>query len=265
MDQRTINRLLRELTPEIRAYLFPGMPPGGLLRGEPPVYGSALPGPMAMLDMALERQGTWEEEIIQERERKPGNAREPIFDWHKPGGSRRREAMGTDSEVLDPRTEQILAEIRRLQEKFGVSIEELDVIMGYTVRLSPMHISRSGKVVLPEYDGVEVKMPNISKALYFLYLRHPEGMRFKDVADYRDELLGLYGSITGRDDPAEIEKSIDLLVDPFGNALNVNASRIKTAFRNVVSDRIARFYYLTGGAGETKQVPLDRDLVVWDY
>ena len=63
----------------------------------------------------------------------------------------------------------------------------------------------------------------------------------------------------------EIEKSIDHLVNPLGNALNVAASRIKIAFRNVVSDRVARFYYINGGAREAKKVPLDRDLVLWDY
>ena len=62
-----------------------------------------------------------------------------------------------------------------------------------------------------------------------------------------------------------MEKSIAILVDPFGDALNVNASRIKTAFRNAVSDRIARFYYINGAAGDIKKVPLDRDLVIWEY
>ena len=53
---------------------------------------------------------------------------------------------------------------------------------------------------------IRVKLPNISKALYFLYLRHPEGLRFKDISGHKDELLHLYGGITGRDGPAEIEK-----------------------------------------------------------
>ena len=194
----------------------------------------------------------------------------PAFRVRKPALARRfagecSASADSDPDALDPRTEEILAEIRRLQEKYGVSIEELELLLGYTVRLSRLRIMRSGRLFLTDYDGVEVKMPNIAKALYFLYLRHPEGLRYKDVADHRDELLELYGGITGRDDPAEIARSIDLLADPFGNALNVNASRIKAAFRNVVSDRIARFYYLEGAAGEVKKVPLDRDLVIWEY
>ena len=166
---------------------------------------------------------------------------------------------------MDPKTEALLKEIERIRKEYGVSIEELEVLLGYTVTLSPLRITLSGKMYLEEFDDAEVKMDNVSKALFFLYLRHPEGIPFKEVGDHREELLAIYRSICGRDDPAEIEKSIDHLVNPLGNALNVAASRIKIAFRNVVSDRVARFYYINGGAREAKKVPLDRDLVLWDY
>ena len=166
-------------------------------------------------------------------------------------------------DALDMRTEAILKEIERIQKEFGVSIDELEIMLGYRVTLSPLHISRSGKMFLVDFNNVEVKMDNVSKALYFLYRRHPEGLRFKDMTDHRDELVKIYGSVSGRDDLREMEKSIDHLVDPYGNALNVSSSRIKIAFRNVVSDRVARFYYISGAAGDVKKVPIDRDLVIW--
>lgn len=266
MNQRNLNRFLRELTPEIRAYLFPGMAFGETYLAEPPIPDGALHEPSAMYDMMPEASFEADRESaaipMQRREHKPLLRKRILVSRQSAVDA---PAAEPDTEALDPRTEEILSEIRRLQEKYGVSIEELEILLGYTVKLSPLRIGRSGKIILADYDGAEVKMPNISKALYFLYLRHPEGLRYKDIADHKDELLHLYSGITGRDDPAEIEKSIDLLADPFGNALNVNASRIKTAFRNVVSDRIARFYYLSGGAGELKKVPLDRDLVIWEY
>ena len=268
MNQRKIEKLLMELTPEIRAYLFPGMTleesyleeaSEECYIGEVPVFydmdmiaDEAAPAPLAAKP---------EMKVVCKKSRSifgrfPRMEKASI---PKPAGAIPEE------ERLDPRTEQILAEIRRLQEKYGVSIDELELILGYTVQLSPLHITRGGRIFLADYDKREVKMPNVAKALYFLYLRHPEGLRFKDMSDHREELLHIYSGITGRDDPEEIEKSIDILVDPLGNGLNVNASRIKAAFRNVVSDRIARFYYLSGGAGEEKKVPLDRDLVIWEY
>ena len=37
------------------------------------------------------------------------------------------------------------------------------------------------------------------------------------------------------------------------------------AFRDVVGDRIARFYYVDGRYGEPRKIALDRDLVIWDH
>ena len=262
MNQRKINRLLRDLTPEIRAYLFPGLPEPLESPGFFESILEEMPAPMAMYDMEMDMEAG---EPMQRRERKAAKAAAPVFGRHKQTKPSSFEPLEPDAEPLDPRTEEILAEIRRLQEKYGVSIDELEVMLGYTVKLSRLRITRGGRIYLTDYDDKEVKMTNVAKSLYFLYLRHPEGLRFKEIAEHKEELLHIYGNITGRDEPEEIERSIDILTDPLGNGLNVNASRIKTAFKNVVSDRIARFYYLSGGAGEEKKVPLDRDLVIWEY
>ena len=167
-------------------------------------------------------------------------------------------------EPLDERTEAILAEIDRIVSTYGISVEDLRVMLGYRVKLSHLKVFKSGRILLADF-GKEVKMNPLSKALYFLYLRHPEGIRFKEVVDHREELLDIYMGITGRDDPEEIEKTIDVLIDPLGDGLNVCASRIKAAFRDKVGDIVARFYYLEGGAGKAKKVPLDRDFVIWEY
>jgi len=240
MSRRNAEKFLHELSPEVFAYLFPGWE-----RPEP--VPSFFESAIVPLDANMPM--------------KARKARPPRLSAEPPACK----APAPEEEPLDPRTEEILAEIRRLQDKYDVSIDELEILLGYTVRLSPLHISKGGRIFLADFDNREVKMPNISKALYFLYLRHPEGLRYKEIIDHKDELLHIYGSISGRDNPEEMEKSIDLLADPYGNALNVNSSRIKTAFRNAVSDRVARFYYINGSAGGIKKVPLDRDLVRWEY
>ena len=271
---KRIERLLGELTPDILSYLFPGYE----REGEPAVLSENRSAGRKKRRVGW-LIGSIHYDCIQQDEKDveafEGRSEAPAFlPYHAPEADREvaseavlfpEEAEESGEVSLDPRTRAILSEILRLQEKYKVSIEEIEMILGYTVRLSPLHISPTGKIFLSEYDCREVKMPNVAKALYFLYLRHPEGLRYKEVADHKDELLRIYGRISGRDDPEEMEKSIDLLVDPFGNALNVNASRIKAAFRNVVSDRIARFYYLNGAAGDVKKVPLDRDLVLWEH
>ena len=258
MESQKLDALLGELTPEMREYFFPGW-----FSPEPPTdnhilwyRGISCPTLVAdkisdIADALYEELGTPEPEP------------EPMM---MPEAEPERKPEPEVEEVLpDPRVQDFLKELSRIQEKYNISIEELDAILKYTVSLSHLHINRYGKITLSDFGNREIKMPGIAKSLYFLYLRHPEGLRYKDIADHRDELLGIYRKITGRDDPEAIEKSIDLLVDPYGNGLNVNASRIKTAFRNAVDDRIAQFYYISGAAGEIKKVPLDRDLVIWEY
>ena len=251
MNRRRLRKLLGELTPDLLSYLFQGF--------SPPVTEACLRCIEDSLSEGMDEvQADLSAPRVIPRFRRKSIivGKEVVLPSPVPMG---------DDEALDPRTEQILAEIRRLQEQYGVSIDELEVLLGYTVQLSRLRITAGGKIFLTDYDDREVKMPNVAKALYFLYLRHPEGLRYKEIADHKEELLHLYERISGRDEPEEMEKSIDILVDPFSNGLNVNASRVKTAFRNAVSDRIARFYYIGGAAGDVKKVPLDRDLVIWEY
>ena len=175
--------------------------------------------------------------------------------------------LGTDNEELpDARIRKILAAWKKIEEEFGITVEELDILLGYRVKLSRLSITLSGKVILTDWNGgVEVKMDDLTKALYFFYLRHPEGVALKELQTYEKEILHHYMAITGRDDPAVIRKSIEGLLNPYGNNLNVCISRIKKAFRDIVGDRIARFYYVDGHHGEARKVAINRDLVIWEH
>ena len=164
---------------------------------------------------------------------------------------------------IDPKTRAILDEIERIQVEFGISIDELETILNYHVKLSRLTITPQNRIYLSDYGNREIKLDHLSKAVYFLFLRHPKGIRFKELSDYHDELLDIYLRITGRDSLDDIRKSIDDIVDPLNNAINVKVSRVKSAFRSAVSDRVARHYYIDGTGGMPKKVSLDRKLVIW--
>ena len=168
-----------------------------------------------------------------------------------------------EPDILDPKARAILDEIERIQVEFGISIEELETLLDSRIRLSRLTITPQNRIYLSDYGNREIRMDHLSKAVYFLYLRHPKGIRFKELSDYRDELLHIYLKITGRDSLEDIRKSIDDIVDPLNNAINVKVSRVKSAFRSAVSDRVARHYYIDGTGGMPKKVSLDRKLIIW--
>ena len=167
--------------------------------------------------------------------------------------------------LLDHRAQAVLDAWEKIEREFGITIEALELLLGYKVKLSKLNITTSSRMFLTDFDNQEVKMDDLTKALYFFYLRHPEGSRLKELNEREDEILHIYSRITGRDDIQKIRDSVRKLLDPFENNLNVSMSRIKKAFKDVVNDRVARFYYVDGSYGEVRKVALDRDLVIWEH
>lgn len=126
---------------------------------------------------------------------------------------------------------------------------------------SKLVITDDFRLLLPDYGNREIKIPKLSKALYFLYLRHKEGLLFKELRDHKDELYDLYRTVSPREDMAAMDRSVEDLVDSTKNSINVNCSRIKNAFVSQIDDSIAKLYYIDGRAREPKFIALDRSLV----
>lgn len=126
---------------------------------------------------------------------------------------------------------------------------------------SPLVITPDFKLLLPEYDNMEIHLAPMSKALYFLFLRHPEGILLKHLCDHRTELADLYMLLSNRENLDKMNQSINDLVDSTKNSVNEKCSRIKEAFLLQFEESVARQYYITGSASDPKGILLPRHLV----
>lgn len=129
-----------------------------------------------------------------------------------------------------------------------------------------MEIDEKYRIFLKYDDGVpiaEVKMPALPKALYFVFLNHPEGFPLKHLIDYREELLFWYRKLSNRKDA---EKYIDKLIDSTDNSANEKLSRIGKAFRDIhnASNDDMNICIPIGEKGENYRVPIKRDCVSWE-
>lgn len=184
----------------------------------------------------------------------------------EPCGSDIRFSIRKSEDSLDPRIQSIIEEWERLADKFGITIQDLEVILGYKVKLSRLYITTSNRIYLADMEGrPEVKLDDLTKALYFFYLKHPQGAAFKELQSFEKEILHLYMGITGRDDLDGIKKSVASLVSPYSDGRNSCVSRIKKAFRDIVGDHIAKNYYIDGQYAGVRKVSIDRDLVIWEH
>ena len=141
-------------------------------------------------------------------------------------------------------------------------IEFLEELKQSTFKLSRLRITRKFEIYLMDYEMKEVIMSPLPKALYILFLKYPDGILFKELPDYRNELMDIYKNITLSDNPTDFFESITRMTDPFDNSFNEKCSLIRSAFLNIMSDEIAKNYYITGYSGMPNKIILDRELVV---
>ena len=87
-------------------------------------------------------------------------------------------------------------------------------------QLSRLIITKDYRILLPDYNDIEVKLEPLVKAVYLLFLRHPEGIIFKELADYRDELLNIYKRLKPMGLNKRTIQSIEDVTNPLLNSIN---------------------------------------------
>lgn len=162
-------------------------------------------------------------------------------------------------------------------QALGVPLLEQLRIEAARGKLSRLLITKDFRFVLQDYDRQEIVMQPVHKAVYLLFLAHPEGIEFKNLSDYRDELQKYYWQVAPRSmDREQIEESVARLTDPRDNAISEKCSRIKRTILELMDEYSASYYIINSHttkhiAGSQriwyerlKVINLPRELVVWD-
>ena len=115
-------------------------------------------------------------------------------------------------------------------------------------KLSRLVITSDYRFLLPDLGNVEVDLQPVHKAVYLLFLNHPEGIEFKHLSEYKEELRQWYRKTAKMMDLGKIEESVVHLTNPLDNAINEKCSRIKRAFLDVMDEYAASYYIISGHA-----------------
>ena len=154
-------------------------------------------------------------------------------------------------------------------------LEELRIEAART-KLSRLLITKDYRFILMDYNQKEVELQPVHKAVYLLFLAHPEGIEFKRLGDYREKLTRYYMATAKLMDKEKIMEGVDHLVNPLDNAINEKCSRIKKVFLNMMDEYVANYYIISGhtqkhiqGASHVwyerlKVITLPRELVVYE-
>ena len=158
--------------------------------------------------------------------------------------------------------EELKDKVRKLKE-YGLSEKDIVSLLHSEQPSLQLTVSKDYKVFLGE-KRVEVCMEPLVKAVYLLFLKHPEGIVFKDLPDYRKELAYLYDKVRPWGLTDRTLQSIEDVTNPTLNSINEKCARIKKIFLGILGSEMAEHYYIKGTRGKPKGIDLPRDLVVWE-
>ena len=158
--------------------------------------------------------------------------------------------------------EEIRERINALQ-KMGTSTLFLHNLINEEAKLSRLRITKDYRIFLVDYNNMEINMTPLVKAVYLLFLRHPEGIILKHLEDYRKELVEIYTGIKGLPLDEKMMQSVVDATNPLNNSINEKVARIREAFVTRFKESLATNYIVHGGRGEAKRIPLHREFVDW--
>ena len=133
------------------------------------------------------------------------------------------------------------------------------VVVGQPGRLL---VNGDMKIVLPEYDEMEISMPAMCRTLYILFMKQrklgSQGIVLKNMDVYSDEIRNIYCMVKPGASDARVAQTVDNLCSPYGDSLNQTISRINRCIRNVITDKqLAKQYIISGTRGKPYRIALD--------
>ena len=150
----------------------------------------------------------------------------------------------------------------KLQEKgYDVSIDKADGSLSHEPQT--LHISKDYHILIDCFGLKEIPLRPLLRAVFILFLRHPEGIRIKEKQAYREELLDIYAHIFPNLDPDICRERIDRLIAPGQNAFSENLSHLNRALTSILGPD-ASPYQVYGSNGRPRRILLDPVYVVWE-
>jgi len=178
----------------------------------------------------------------------------------------------TFEENIDSRLlKQVISIFNAIRSEFMFQTEEQirdSLRTGDTAQPFPLIIERTNKIYIKtKTQMLEVRLNPLCKMFYLFLLKKEDGVRVKELIDYKDELTKLYLKIRPGRELEKATKSIDDLVsqkeDTSFNSLRSIIN--KTIDELLRKTGLANHYTINGERGEAYGVKIPRNLIEYRF
>ena len=127
-----------------------------------------------------------------------------------------------------------------------------------------LYIDRQYHIRLGNPHGQEIPFRPLVRALFILFLKHPEGILLKERIHFRRELEEIYGVIAPHVDAQDRRRRVMRLTDPEENAFSENLSVLNATLDRILPLSQAQEIKVQGYNGRPRRVLLSTLKVHWE-
>lgn len=157
------------------------------------------------------------------------------------------------------------AELLALMEKVQQRLKALGTEVAAVEVLEPveLYIDQRYTIRMGAPDGPVLPLRPLVKALFILFLRHPEGILLKQRDRFRQELEDIYTIISPATAREDIQARVGRLVNLQDNSFSEKASVLNARLEELLPAGTAEDYKIQGYNGHPRRIPLNPLLVHW--
>ena len=135
--------------------------------------------------------------------------------------------------------------------------------MRHSPHLDDLYITKDYRIIIPACGNAEIELEPKTKALYFLFLRHREGLYRKDLHRYGEELTEIMQAIMNTEEISTTKKEAikNLINKNKTSSFNDSCKIIRNEFLKVFDEFKARYYIINGEKEQLRGIRLPRYMI----
>lgn len=127
-----------------------------------------------------------------------------------------------------------------------------------------LYIDKKYRIRVGGPGGTQIPFRPLVRAVFILFLKHPEGILLKDRARFQKDLEGIYQVIAPNVDAEVRRRRIRKLTNLEDNAFSENLSILNTTLDRIIPLTQVHKLKVQGSNGYPRQIPLSPLLVHWE-
>ncbi len=127
-----------------------------------------------------------------------------------------------------------------------------------------LYIDKNYSIRMGGPAGTQIPFRPLVRAVFILFLKHPEGILLKDRARFQKDLEDIYKVIAPDVDAEDRRRRILKLTDLEDNAFSENLSVLNATLERILPVSQVHNYKVQGNNGYPRRIPLSPLLVHWE-